>query len=492
MATSGFGIWASLGNKSVRDYTHAAQIFRTNNYARAPKSKFQFYVRLNINPAASSDQFTSAPDPTDPNEMSYLVRNVEMPKFELDVQDLNQYNKKVVVQRGIRYSPVTIKFFDDNIGSLRHFWQSYYNYYYADGSYTDLDYDPANDDKYSARNLSRWGLDTGSREPYLANIQIYSLYGGEAQLITLQNPILSNFSHDQHDYTDVQGSVEPTMTIHYTGVTYDEGIDASYGIPGFGQTSPGTYDTEYSALNPNGLQINLTTGIAYKPNGTQSVTTKKTYNKNNNLNLQTSIYNTNSSNAVGTISNAQINSILQQNGNLPKGLGYQFPTATVANSIANDINYGAVDNSYNTATSDGETLSSPQQLNTLYPSNTWQSNLFQKGYTSNQISAASDYINSVNPPAGTNIQFIAEDLINNSSGSYFTKDTSVSLSAQTQPTYNGDTWQSKLESQGYSPSQISSAEQFFSQINTSPNVDLTKSAATYINSQSNKGPVTTS
>jgi hypothetical protein len=81
MATSGAGIWLSLGTGSVRDYAHAAQIFRTNDFSRAPKSKHLFFVTININPAARSDQFSAAPQPVGPNELSYLVKSVDMPKY---------------------------------------------------------------------------------------------------------------------------------------------------------------------------------------------------------------------------------------------------------------------------------------------------------------------------------------------------------------------------------------------------------------------------
>lgn len=504
MATSGQGIWVSLGNSgSVRDYRHAAQIFRTNDYSRAPKSKYQFYVRFNIDPAARSAQFTSSPSPTDPNELGYLVRTVDMPKFELDVQDLNQYNKKVIVQRGIRYTPIMIKFFDDNVGSLRHFWQSYYNYYYADGSYSELDFDPANNDLYNPRSLSRWGLDTGAITHYLRSIEIYSLYHGQAQLITLQNPVISNFSHDTHDYSDGTGSVEPQMTIHYAGVTYDEGIDSSYGIPGYGQTSPETYDTEQSPLNPNGLQINISTGASYSPNGAKTATKKKTYNNNPGLGVQTSVYNTSNRINPATISNKQLNSMLQYNGTNAKNItGYQFPSAQLANPNANYVDFGAIDNRTNrVSTSDGVYLNSPQDINTLYPVGTWQNSMLQKGYSAAEINAAETYILSQGlgafgaglPPdengviASPNYQEVAENYLNAVQDASYAQDASVvNLSSSVQPVYNGNTWQSQLLNEGYTPTDIATAEEFFSKVNTSPNVNLANSARSYINSKDSK------
>jgi len=497
MATSGVGIWASFGNQSsVRDYAHAAQIFRTNDFARTPKSKYLFYVTININPNASSNQFTAAPEPTGPNELSYLVKTVELPKFDMTVQDLNQYNKKVLIQKEIKYNPVTIKFHDDNIGSLRNFWTSYYNYYYADGSYTDLDYDPSSDDKYTSRVKSTWGLDTGATDPYLTSIVIYSMSHGQASKITLQNPLISQFSHDSHDYSEGQGLLEATMQIHYTGVTYEDGIDASYDIPGFGQDSPETYDTEYSSLSGTnaGLQVNIATGKLFNPL-TTTAPTKKTYNPNPSLGVQTNSYNNTVVAAPSAITNLQIASVLQNTASTPTATGYVFPTTSVLNTQNTD--FGAIVNQTPGLVSSGTTIiPTPDQLNILYPSNSWQASLFAKGYNKTQILAADQYITSLgNNPTVTNLQEVAENYLNNpnaTSSTFGQGAVPANISGTQQAIYNGNDWTTQLSTQGYTSADIASANKYISSLKIAPGTDLSVVASNYINSTKVSGISSTS
>jgi len=513
MATSGQGIWFSLGTGSVRDYAHAAQIFRTNDFSRAPKSKYLFYVTFNINPAATSDQFTAAPQPVGPNELSYLVKSIDMPKFEIDVQDLNQYNKRIIIQKGIKYNPISIKFHDDNIGSLRNFWKSYYNYYYADGSYNNLDYDPINDDKYKARKKSRWGMDTGAKTSYLTSIEIYSMYHGtETQLITLQNPFISNFSHDTHDYSEGNGVLESSMQIHYNGVTYDDMIDASYGIPGFGLDSPDTYDTETSDIaGANGLlQVNISTGQLFNPLTTTRTSSTKQYNPNPFLSEQTNSYNRNAATASNIISNNQLASVLQNRSSLPPNNGYVFPTMT--NLPYQNQDYGAVHVIGKVAYSDGISVKTPDELGSLYSANSWQEALYQKGYSPDQISAADQYIMSAGtgafgsglPPlpgqeyVPPNYQQIAERFLQGSNSDNFgyaygqtgvTPYNQILLNStnSTQPVYQGGDLASQLSQQGYSDAAISSATQFLSTLKLAPGTDIKQIAENYINNSKTSG-----
>jgi len=505
MATSGQGIWFSLGNKSVRDYKHAAQIFRTNDYARAPKYKFLFYVTFNLNPAASSDQFTDAPAPVGPNELSYLVKTIDMPRFQMEVQELNQYNKKVLVQRSIQYTPINIKFHDDNIGSLRNFWRSYYNYYYADGSYNDIDY--IVDDKYDTRQKSRWGLDTGSTSPYLDSISIYCMNGSNAQKMTIHNPLITNFTHDTLDYADNTGTVEANMTVRYTGVTYDDNIDSVFGIEGFGQDAPETYDVTMSPLTSGvaGLQVNFSTGQLFNKSTANGVKSKKTYSNNPNRLSQTLDYNRNVSTASAIISNNQLAVALQNTYDLPNRSGYIFPTINTKRDV--NVDYGAV-NCIKPAVclSDGDVILTPAQRQTLYPTSSWQNALLQKGYTPSQITAADYYIMSQgtgafgaalppdengNSPPGPNYQEIAEQYLKNPNSMVVASDYGhpppMPISSLTdannnltQAVYNGQNLEQSLSEKGYDKDSIRSVQQFISSIKLAPGTDINAVAEDYL------------
>jgi hypothetical protein len=511
MATSGQSIWYPLGSSptgtsDVRDYRHAARIFGSNDYARAPKAKYLFYVNFVLNPAASAINMSAPITPLGPNELSYLVKSIEMPKFEIDVQDLNQYNRKVIVQRQIKYSPITIKFHDDNYGNIRDFWTSYYTYYYADGRYQDNVHWTS--DTYLDRKSSRWGFDTGSTANYLDSIEIFSMHHGVAQKITLENPIISSFSHDTHDYAEGQGMLETTMQLHYTSVRYgdDNGdnISSVEAIPGFGTNAPEAYDTTPSSLTDgSGSQVDPQSGDLYNPaNGLPAAGSMSTSNPY--YAAQNYAYNTYSSTAPSFITNAQLSAIAQNASYRPANSGFSFPMATIQPPV--EQIYGAIPVGGSIGYSDGLYIPTPYDLNTTYEQNSWQNSLFQKGYNPAQISAAAKYINlsdigMTNSGQPVNYQKIAETYIRNSTGQGLAatgtpkfgqpakNPTNINFSnpaSSTQPIYNSQNWQQQLLGKGYINSDISKAQNFLSSIKVAPGANLPSIAENYIKNSKNK------
>jgi hypothetical protein len=225
-----------LNGGEVHDYAHAAQVFRTNNFSRSPKYKFLFYVNFVLGQGVP--RYVSA------REISYLVKSVDLPKFTVDVKDLNQYNRHVYVQDRIKYEPINIKFHDDNQNGLRELWQDYYNYYYGDGLFDANTY--YNDDRYKSQKAENtWGLDNGSTTPFFSSIEIYSMQGGEANKVSLMNPIITSFSHDTHDYAETTSLMEATMQLRYNGVIYEQGYVQD--MPGFSENP--YYDNTLSGLS---------------------------------------------------------------------------------------------------------------------------------------------------------------------------------------------------------------------------------------------------
>ena len=72
----------SLANGGqVHDYAHAAQVFRTNNFSRSPKYKYLFYVNFVLG--------ADVPSNISAQEVSYLVKSIDLPKFTIDAKILN-------------------------------------------------------------------------------------------------------------------------------------------------------------------------------------------------------------------------------------------------------------------------------------------------------------------------------------------------------------------------------------------------------------------
>jgi hypothetical protein len=281
---------AFFGNDYLKDYTHASKTFRTNGYANAPRYKFLFHVYFNLNTAeipalrtifAAGDQST----------IGLLVKNIELPKFTVDVDTMNQYNRKRLVQKKINYQPVRATFHDDGGDLIRTLWYNYYAYYYKDpnqpyrgqtatngtsgpSSTRTTGFGYNNRDIYANdRFVNDWGYigeayndgtnSAGGKPPFFRDISIYGFDQHKFVEYVLINPMITEWSHDQYDYSQGDGVMENNMTIQFETVKYYTGaigaVRPDTNVQGF--ADPNAYDLVKSPLSrPGGTQSILGQG----------------------------------------------------------------------------------------------------------------------------------------------------------------------------------------------------------------------------------------
>lgn len=478
-----------LNGGQVHDYAHASQIFRSNNFALAPKLKYLFHVNFILS--------ANAPSQTNSREISYLVKSVDLPRFTFDVKDLNQYNRHTYIQDRIKYEPINIKFHDDNQNELRQLWQDYYNYYYADGTYDLNTFN--NDDRYKARNFSAWGLDNGSTSPFFSAIEIYSLNRGKSNKITLMSPVIISFSHDTHEYSDGQGLMEATMQIRYNGVVYEDGYAS--GTPGFGEN--GFYDPNQSSISgqyPQNSYIDPSTGyLIQQP--TSFTNRYQTYQPQGSfvfVDQGQSLDQT----AQGGFTPQEIAAIQQNNQNI------QFPSTVplppvFTQNLPDSTPPGA------SATSNGDISVTSDQLGQTFTDGSVGQILSQRGYNNDQITSALNFVgglsaeqlsaaavaNNVIGDSTTKVLLAQQYIDNPTTTNYGTINygqltpaptfTLNNPSSPVAPVYNSQTWQQTLLSEGVPQSQITIAEAHISQLNYPPNTDLTSIARSYITYNNN-------
>jgi hypothetical protein len=273
------------GISGLKDYRHASKVFRTNNYALTPRLKYLFHVYFNINTAgipALSNLFGTG----NSSSVSVLVKTAQLPSYTFEVDVMNQYNRKRLVQTKINYDPVTLTFHDDTSDLIRTMWYNYYSYYYADPSqgYNNVPNQPGtsgqsatnvngfgyntSDIYNSARAVSDWGYigetynnssqstasTTASKPPFFNDITIYGLANKQFAQYTLINPIITGWQHDTYDYSQGNGTVQHTMSIRYETVKYYSGAvggqTPSNNVLGF--ADPAHYDTTPSPIARTG------------------------------------------------------------------------------------------------------------------------------------------------------------------------------------------------------------------------------------------------
>ena len=377
-----------FGNDYLRDYTHASKTFRTNSYQNTPKLKFLFHTYFETN----SEAF--------PNNFNYglLVKEVKLPSFSFTTHQMNQYNRKRIVQTKIKYEPIDISFHDDNNDSVNYLWNSYYQYYYNDGSKPQnilqgfrgstlgqgAEYPVPPSQQYNDRNLYNtsitgdddWGFnggqtntDTGKKVPFFKNITVFGFNQHNFTAYTFVNPVITNFNHDTYNYEDGNGVMQNRMTLDYETVVYNygkmDGRKPGDIVTGFGDVA--NYDRNTSPIaqpGANGTVLGQgglvdAAGGALRALGDGDIlsavkTVGTTYNTFKNINLKsvaTAELNAMLKNAIQNTPNTR-NSLFNfpKAGATPGPIGTAaFPTIAARRSPPVITDLGAAGSQYNGA-----------------------------------------------------------------------------------------------------------------------------------------------
>jgi hypothetical protein len=285
MPTFGQQLWQGFTDvNSLRDYTHASKVFTPNSFELKPRFKFLFHVSFTIN-----NEIPGLTNVIGATQLSYVVKSVDLPKFTINNETLNQYNRKRVIQTKINYDPVNIVFHDDGGDNVRKMWYTYYNYYYKDASQQYLAPNATNGSLgdsankvtgfgYNARDIysnqriadvNDWGYigeayndgtSSASGKPaFFRDIQITGFDQHKTATYVLINPLITNWSHDQYAYAEGNGIMQNSMTVAYETVKYYEGAIGKarpdQNIHGF--ADPTHYDQTLSPISRPGSRANF-------------------------------------------------------------------------------------------------------------------------------------------------------------------------------------------------------------------------------------------
>jgi len=280
-------------NAYVRDYWHASNVFRSNGYQNTPRLKFLYHVYFTIN-IAEIPPLAAIYSNNRSATVGLLIKNIQLPRYEVETETLNQYNRKRIIQKKINYQPVELEFHDDGGDLIRQLWYNYFSYYYKDPSqkYDSIPntngtngqsqsqsnaFSYNNRDIYSdIRTVNDWGFSgesysdgTGSgtsssgKPPFFRDIKIYGFDQHNFAEYVLINPLIKSWTHDTYDYSEDGGVMNNRVMIEYETVKYYSGtVGASRpdtNVIGFADRS------QYDYLENRG-------GIIY-PTGTSRVST---------------------------------------------------------------------------------------------------------------------------------------------------------------------------------------------------------------------------
>jgi hypothetical protein len=238
----------------VSDYRHGRRLFIDDTFRLAPRQKFQYYVQFELDKdALRSTQFADKHS----QEVGYLVKTADMPKYSFDSVVKNQYNRKKIVYKGINYDPLNLTFHDDSAGIINALWALYYGYYIHDRHNPRAAYGATHlRSTKTPQDNFRYGLDNQVTVPFFKSINLYTMSRKRFLGYTLINPRIKTWSHGQGDYADSQG-MEHTMTLEYEAVIYTGGTVKINSPKGFASLH---YDTTPSPLSVAGGGVANLTG----------------------------------------------------------------------------------------------------------------------------------------------------------------------------------------------------------------------------------------
>jgi hypothetical protein len=268
-----------FGGPVLRDYTHASKTYRANNFENAPKLKFLFHVNFEVN----TEALPNCPSAN----WGLAVKSVKLPAFNMTTHEMNQYNRKRIVQSKIKYDPVDITFHDDvgtsqNGGMIRNLWKLYYQYYYTDSKnprimiasravnsdgtkgagYNDrTQYTPSitGDENWGYSGEASTSMPGLVKVPFFKSIRIFGFNQHNYVTYVLVNPMITRFGHDTYNYAEANGTMENAMTLDYETVVYDSGAISGTSpgnfVPGFGDVA--NYDRTLSPISRPGSQANI-------------------------------------------------------------------------------------------------------------------------------------------------------------------------------------------------------------------------------------------
>lgn len=268
---------------NFRDFRHASRLYLDGGYKLTPKAGWLYYVSFELESNVLRDAVFNGRKKIE--EVGMLVKQADLPKFQINTEVMNQYNRKTIIQKNITYQPVSFTLHDDGANYVNDLWTNYYRYYYNDGKLTgntplgsiantaingllganvgnfvsrlagtsrDPAKGPYGNTKYRKSpdddilTPVSYGLNSPNvNKPFFRSITLYQLNQHKFVSYQLVNPMIKTWEHDRLDQTQGNRLLESKMQVEYESVFYGKGSVSRDNPAGFAVFH---YDNEPSPL----------------------------------------------------------------------------------------------------------------------------------------------------------------------------------------------------------------------------------------------------
>jgi hypothetical protein len=205
----------------MRDSRYAKVHNKANRTIQAmPRQKFLYYASFVPGSAISSlRDFESWQ-----RGFAFQIKRTDRVKASPQVKELNQYNRKRLIQTGIEYDALNLELHDTVDDRVLRVWRDYHVWYFGDGRGKN----PSTTWRSSviSRDMpvsNGWGFSPPDSTPwdtqFFDSLDIYTFYGRKYTQVRFFNPKITSISFDAMDSSSSEMS-SVDMTIKHEGFEY--------------------------------------------------------------------------------------------------------------------------------------------------------------------------------------------------------------------------------------------------------------------------------
>ena len=201
----------SNGGSFFNGATSRFRLFSPQGY-NIPKPKFMYYVNFVTSNLASATV----------SNLGFFVKRIDRLDMSYEIIEMNQYNKKRLVQGKLQYGPLNFSFYDVVDGTAVKLIEAYNRFYYGDfvnKDNTSWNYDVIGSNFEFSPNWGLTGTLSGNANQFIQRIEIYEIYNQVYSQINFINPRFVNVNMANLAVDDSSGN-EITVQAKYEGVVF--------------------------------------------------------------------------------------------------------------------------------------------------------------------------------------------------------------------------------------------------------------------------------
>lgn len=225
------GIVLKPANRAAQLYTSGSDVQST------PRQQHQFVLVYNLYQFAADEfleeRISYLKEFRD--RLHFLCNTFDAPKFTIQQDVINQYNRKRVINRKIDYDPVTVRMYDTVDGLGMKFARTLYEFEYKNARlYKESPSDKENDEKHNYlqsvfidsdrfKDTHHYGMRSHGITSHrlLKSIDFYQISGGTYSKTRIIHPRLARMDMDQFDYSASQ-PVNINLAFQFENLLFEE------------------------------------------------------------------------------------------------------------------------------------------------------------------------------------------------------------------------------------------------------------------------------